>query len=90
MSADRGHSAARTLAAVAGAPIVAFLVCAAVIAYLPVGEPLAFGIGAHLIVPIWVALACLLPLARSGLRAWAICFAVVVPLALVVVLAPKG
>ena len=76
-----GHSAARTLAALLGAPAVALLVGAALAAFLPVAPELAFAVGAHAVVPLWAALACELPLARDGRRAWALCAAVALPLA---------
>ncbi|MCY1043633.1 hypothetical protein OV208_20105 [Corallococcus sp. bb12-1] len=76
------HSAARTLATVVGAPLAAFAVGAAVMAFLPVSGPLAFAVGFHAVLPVWVGLACALPLARSGRVAWSVCLAVVVPVVL--------
>ncbi|WP_375754259.1 hypothetical protein [Corallococcus exercitus] len=91
MSAGRGdkaanHSVARTLAVVVGAPLVAFAVGAAVMAFLPVSGPWAFALGFHVVLPVWVGLACALPLARDGRVAWSVCLAVVVPVAVALVL----
>ncbi|NBD12209.1 hypothetical protein [Corallococcus silvisoli] len=93
MSAGSGdkaanHSVARTLAAVLGAPLAALAVGAAVMAFLPVSGPWAFALGFHGVLPVWVLLACTLPLARSGRVAWGVCLAVVVPVA--VALALRG
>ncbi|RKG69652.1 hypothetical protein D7V80_07920 [Corallococcus sp. CA054B] len=84
MSAGRGdkaanHSIARTLATVLGAPLAAFAVGAAVMAFLP--GPWAFAVGFHVVLPVWVGLACALPLARNGRVAWGVCLAVVAPVA---------
>ncbi|NOK20200.1 hypothetical protein [Corallococcus carmarthensis] len=91
MSAGRGdksanHSVARTLAAVAGAPLAAFAVGAALMAFLPVSGPWAFALGFHGVLPVWVGLACTLPLARDGRVAWGVCLAVVVPVAVALIL----
>ncbi|RKH52510.1 hypothetical protein [Corallococcus aberystwythensis] len=91
MSAGRGdkaanHSVARTLAAVVGAPLAAFAVGAALMAFLPVSGPWAFALGFHGGLPVWVALACTLPLARNGRVAWGVCLAVVVPVAVALML----
>jgi hypothetical protein len=72
------HSLARTLAAAVGAPLVAFTVGAAVMALAPGG--VSFALGFHVVVPLWVALACGLPLVRDGRTAWGMCLAVLVPL----------
>jgi hypothetical protein len=90
MSEDRSdkaanHTVARTLAAVVGAPLVAFAVGAAVMAFLPVSGPWSFALGFHVVLPVWVALTCALPLARDGRRAWGLCLAVVVPVAVALV-----
>ncbi|CAM3567421.1 hypothetical protein G4177_26100 [Corallococcus sp. ZKHCc1 1396] len=87
MSAERAdkaanHSVARTLATVVGAPLAAFAVGAAVMAFLPMSGPWAFALGFHAVLPVWVGLACALPLARSGRVAWGVCLAVMVPVAL--------
>lgn len=74
------HSVARTLAAVVGAPLVAFAVGAAVVAFLPEAGGVSFAVGFHVMVPLWVALACGLPLLRSGRVAWGVCLALLLPL----------
>ncbi|RYZ43109.1 MAG: hypothetical protein EOO71_05115 [Myxococcaceae bacterium] len=84
------HSAARTLATVVGAPLAAFAVGAAVMALLPVSGPLAFAVGFHAVLPVWVGLACTLPLARNGRVAWGVCLAVVVLVALVLAVRGSG
>jgi len=78
---DAGIGAGRTLAAVFGAPAVAFLVGAALVAFLPVSRELAFAIGTHAMVPLWVGLACALPLVKTGRAAWVLCAAIALPLA---------
>ncbi|MFB1483862.1 hypothetical protein [Corallococcus sp. RDP092CA] len=90
MSAGRGdkaanHSVARTLAAVLGAPLAAFAVGAAVMAFLPVSGTWAFALGFHVVLPVWVGLACALPLARNGRVAWGVCLAVAVAVAVALV-----
>jgi hypothetical protein len=75
------HSAARTLAAVVGAPLVAFAVGAGLMAWLPEAGGVSFAVGFHVIIPLWVALACILPLVRDGRVAWGVCLAVLVPAA---------
>jgi hypothetical protein len=82
------HSVARTLATVVGAPMVAFAVGAAVMAFLPMSGPWSFALGFHVVLPVWVALTCALPLARNGRVAWGLCLAVMVPVA--VALAVRG
>ena len=72
------HSLARTLAAGVGAPLVALAVGSALMALGP-GE-VSFLLGFHVVVPLWVALACGLPLVRDGRTAWGVCLAVLVPL----------
>jgi hypothetical protein len=51
------------------APLAAVSVGAALVTGAPLDEPLAFAVGAHAIIPLWVALCCTLPLARSPGRA---------------------
>jgi hypothetical protein len=68
---DAGKAVAATLAA----PLVALGVSAALMAALPLRQELAFAIGLHLFIPLWVSLACVLPLARSGRWAWGACSA---------------
>jgi hypothetical protein len=63
----------RILAALIGAPIVAWLAGTWSIACLPVPVAWSFLIGSHMVVPLWVALACTLPLARSARAAWTYC-----------------
>lgn len=62
-------SPSHIFASLLAAPLLAFLLGANLVRHLPVGEPLAFAIGLHTMLPTWVALACLLPLVRSGPRA---------------------
>ena len=75
------HSTARTLAAVVGAPLVAFTVGASLAAFLPLPAATAYALGVHLMVPLWVVLACVLPMMRNGRVAWGVCLALVLPLA---------
>lgn len=63
------------LAALLGAPLVAFVVGAAVVVGLPLPRPVTLPLGAHAILWTWVALAVALPLCRSGARAWGWCVA---------------
>ncbi|CAM4519464.1 hypothetical protein COEX109129_39030 [Corallococcus exiguus] len=57
-------------------------------AFLSLSGPWAFALGFHVVLPVWVGLACTLPLARDGRVAWGVCLAVVVPVA--VALAVRG
>ena len=84
------HGLARTLAALVGAPLVALMVGAALVALLPVGEGSAFALGLHAVIPLWVALACGLPLMKNGWRAWGVCLAVALPLAVVLAVRSRG
>jgi hypothetical protein len=77
----RDHDLAKTLAALLGAPIAAFLLGASLSRLLPFQEDAAFAWGVHVIAPLWVCLAVLLPLARDGRRAWAYCLLVALPAA---------
>gem|GEM_PF-3694577 len=73
---------ARIGASVIGAPLAAFVVCALSIAFAPrlgVEPAFAYRLGLHLFVPLWVVFACVLPLAQSGIRAWALVGVLVVP-----------
>jgi len=87
MSGARGtrsapeHSAARTLAAVLGAPLTAAISCSAICSFAPLPESWRVALGIHLLLPSWLLLACCLPLVSSGRRAWALCAAVCLPLA---------
>jgi hypothetical protein len=63
----------RVLAALLGAPILALTLGSWLCAYLPMRDESAFAIGTQLVVPLWVALTCSLPLARSARVAWAYC-----------------
>lgn len=63
----------RVLAALLGAPMAALAAGSALVSLLPLSEPWAFALGVHAIVPLWAALACTLPLAKSGVRAWSYC-----------------
>src|SRR5690606_14695142 len=64
--AVRERPIARSLAAIIGAPLAAFSIGAALVAFLPVSDELAFAIGSQSMLPLWVAFACVLPLCRSG------------------------
>lgn len=79
-AARRASRVARALAALIGAPLAAFSIGAALIAFLPVSPELAYAIGAHSIIPLWVALSCLVPLARTGRGAWLFCLGTALPL----------
>jgi hypothetical protein len=50
-------------------PVVAVTAGSAFVATAPFSQEWAFALGAHLIVPMWVVLGCLVPLAGSGRRA---------------------
>ena len=80
------HSLSRWLLTLLGAPTVAFIAGAAIASFLPGPEETAFAFGIQLMIPIWVALSCLLPLARSASRAWVFCIGVSGPPALALVL----
>jgi hypothetical protein len=82
---QKQYATLRTLAVILGAPLLALLVSAFLVAYLPLSKPLAFAVGMHGLVPLWVTLACLLPLARNGLVAWAFCLAAGLPLGLLLI-----
>jgi hypothetical protein len=51
------------------------------VAFLPLAASSAFALGVHVMVPLWVALACGLPMMRTGRRAWSVCLALVLPIA---------
>lgn len=87
MSASADHSAARTLAALVGAPLTAAVVGGALTRFLPLSREASTAWGYHLLVPLWVLLACLLPLQRSGRHAWLVCAVIGVPLAVALLLA---
>lgn len=74
------HSAARTLATVIAPPLMAAAIGAALAAFLPLSEPVRCALGYHAVVPLWAAFTCILPLQRSGRRAWAACALVCLPL----------
>ena len=83
--ADRGpqHSLARTLAATVGALPVAVALGIVLARELPISTSARFAVGLYGVAPLWVTLACIVFLARSGARAWAalaIAFAVLVVL----------
>lgn len=85
-----GHTFARTLAALLGAPLAAFAVGAGLVAFLPVSPEVAYLIGFHVMVPLWVALACVLPLLKNGRVAWSVCLALGGPVAVALVLRRLG
>jgi hypothetical protein len=70
---DGRDAVLRALAAAFGAPLTAAVVTTALARLLPVSKPSALAWGHHLLVPLWVLLACVLPLQRSGKRAWLLC-----------------
>lgn len=74
------HSAARTLAVVLGAPLAAAGLATGMARFLPLPVPWSAAIGFHALVPLWVAFACSLALARSGARAWLFCGLACLPL----------
>jgi hypothetical protein len=74
------HNCARTLAAVVGAPLAASALSAALALLLPASRAWATSIAVDAVAPLWIMLACCLPLSRSGLRAWAYCVALSLPL----------
>ncbi|MET0391356.1 MAG: hypothetical protein ABW321_35610 [Polyangiales bacterium] len=80
------HSLSRTLAAIVAAPLTASVLSAAIAAFFPSEGPLRIALGTHLLLPLWAALACLLPLARSGQQAWLLCAAIDLPLIAALVL----
>lgn len=90
LSKAANHSLARTLAAVVGAPLVAFTWGAGSVAFLPLSAERAFAFGFHLVVPLWVALACVLPLLKNGRVAWGVCLALALPLAVALVARRAG
>jgi hypothetical protein len=81
LSKAANHSAARTLAALVGAPLVAFAVGAGLVAFPPLSGVTAFALGFHVMVPLWVALACVLPMMKNGRVAWGVCLALALPIA---------
>jgi len=77
---DASHSLARTLATIFGAPLAAGALSAAIALLLPGSKAWSTAIAVDAVTPLWVTLACLLPLARSGLRAWVYCGLLALPL----------
>ncbi|HYQ14740.1 MAG TPA: hypothetical protein VEQ58_03255 [Polyangiaceae bacterium] len=75
---------ARVLATLAGAPATAACLAASFGRFLPVSKPWSAALGFHVFVPVWVVLACVLPLQRSGRRAWLLCALVALPALLVI------
>jgi hypothetical protein len=67
-------------AVVVGGPLTAFAVSAALAAFLGGDEHWSFAIGYHAFTPLCVGLCCVLPLSRSGSRAWLYCLSAIVPL----------
>lgn len=70
-----GLDPSRAVAALVGAPALAWLIGTVVVTVPGLGSDWTFAIGGHLVLPLWVALACVLPLAPSGRVAWTICLA---------------
>lgn len=62
------HGALRTLATLLGAPLGAAAAGVALARLLPLSPAWSLALGFHLLVPLWVLLACVLPLHRSGER----------------------
>jgi|SRR3954467_14898345 hypothetical protein len=71
--ADPGHSAGRTLAALLGAPLTAAALSVAMARGLPLSRGWSTAWAYQSMVPVWVLLACVLPLQSSGKRAWMLC-----------------
>jgi len=63
----------RALAALFGAPVLALVLGAWLSAFLPVRAEASFAVGWQLVIPLWVALVCTVPLAPSARAAWAYC-----------------
>lgn len=74
------HSSGRTLATVFGAPLAAGALSGALSLLLPTSRAWSASIAVDAVAPLWIIIACLLPLARSGLRAWAYCVVLALPL----------
>ncbi len=89
MSKKGDHDVAKTLAALFGAPLAALAVGAALTRLVPGSEAVAFAWGVHSVLPLWAFFACVLPLAKSGRRAWLVCLALVLP-ATAIALAADG
>lgn len=79
-----GHTLGKGLAAAFGAPACALAVGAG-LASVPWGRDLTFAVGLQIILPLWVLLACTLPLARDGRTAWGACLALSAPFLLLLV-----
>jgi hypothetical protein len=67
-------------AALLGAPVAALGVGSAVARLGPGPEPLRLAWGLHGVIPVWLILACALPLVRSGVVAWAVVGCLCAPL----------
>lgn len=74
------HSLARTLAVLLGAPLAAAGLATGTARFLPLPIAWSTALGFHLLIPLWALFACILPLARSGARAWLWCVLAGVPL----------
>jgi hypothetical protein len=83
---DAKHSPARTLATILGAPLAAGALSAGLALLLPGSRTWSTAIAVDAVTPLWVLLGCLLPLARSGLRAWLYCGLLALPLLAALVL----
>ncbi|MFW5925365.1 MAG: hypothetical protein ACOC9O_03625 [Myxococcota bacterium] len=70
-----GLDPSRAMAALLGAPTLAWLIGTVLVTVPGVGSDWAFALGGHLVLPLWIGLACVLPLAPSGRVAWTICLA---------------
>jgi hypothetical protein len=88
--ADPGHSAGRTLAALFGAPLTAAALAMAMARALPLSRAWSTALGYHSLVPLWVLLACVLPLQPSGKRAWMLCAVIALSAAAIALIASLG
>jgi hypothetical protein len=71
----------RVLASLAGTLPPAVLAAICLARLLPLHEATRFTLGFMLAIPLWVTAICVLSLARSAARAWAVCVAVAATLA---------
>ena len=64
------HATSKTLAAILGTAPVALALGIAVALLLPASPGVRFAIGFHGVIPVWIALMCVVFNARSARRAW--------------------
>lgn len=75
-ASDPNWSITKVIAIVLGAPLVAFAIGALCVARLPLPPAHAFAWGLHVMVPLWIALASTLALARRGGLALGACLVI--------------